>query len=164
MGEQQEQCHLGQQGRDCASSKALCDFYVNRHRYLVICPGSHCETFSDKDLSDFPKNLKDSIVGQLRSNNQYCIIVEVESDSSEDSKPNIATVLTDRELQIVQLIAQGYSNKQVAHRLHISEWTVSTHLRRIFAKLDVDSRAAMVHQCSSLLNNLNASSNKFSLL
>ncbi|WP_366918634.1 LuxR C-terminal-related transcriptional regulator [Acaryochloris sp. IP29b_bin.148] len=39
----------------------------------------------------------------------------------------------------------------MANQLHISEWTVSTYLRRIFAKLNVDSRAAMVFRCAGLL-------------
>jgi hypothetical protein len=42
-------------------------------------------------------------------------------------------------------------NKQIAHQLHISEWTVATHLRRIFAKLGVDTRAAMVYRCAFLI-------------
>ena len=62
-----------------------------------------------------------------------------------------ADVLTGRELQIVALVAAGRSNKEVAVRLHISEWTVSTHLRRVFAKLRVDSRAAMVFRCAGRL-------------
>lgn len=58
-----------------------------------------------------------------------------------------AEVLTARELQIVALVAEGHVNKQIADLLRISEWTVSTHLRRIFAKLNVDTRAAMVSHC-----------------
>jgi DNA-binding NarL/FixJ family response regulator len=154
MGEQQDRYQLTQRGSDFASPKVLSNFYVNNHRYVVICPESHCESFTEQDLSYFPKNLTDSVVGQLRLNNQHCIIVEVESDAIEDNKSDITTLLTARELQIVQLIARGNPNKQIAHRLHISEWTVSTHLRRIFAKLGVDSRAAMVYRCSSRLDNL----------
>ena len=37
--------------------------------------------------------------------------------------------------------------KEVASKLSISEWTVSTHMRRIFAKLGVETRAAMVLRC-----------------
>ena len=62
-----------------------------------------------------------------------------------------ATLLTGRELQIVMLVAEGRVNKQIAADLHISEWTVSTHLRRIFAKLGVDTRAAMVSRCAGVL-------------
>lgn len=60
--------------------------------------------------------------------------------------------LTARELQIVTLVARGLVNKQIAAELRISGWTVSTHLRRIYAKLGVDTRAAMVSRCATLLN------------
>jgi hypothetical protein len=42
------------------------------------------------------------------------------------------------------MVAQGHPNKVIAAVLNISCWTVCTHLRRIFAKLGVGSRAAMV--------------------
>jgi DNA-binding CsgD family transcriptional regulator len=59
--------------------------------------------------------------------------------------------LTGRELQIAALVAEGDATKNIAHKLCISEWTVVTHLRRIFAKLNVDNRAAMVYLCASLI-------------
>jgi DNA-binding CsgD family transcriptional regulator len=52
--------------------------------------------------------------------------------------------LSRREVEIVRLVAAGHPNKVIAGRLDISTWTVCTHLRRIFAKLDVKSRAGMV--------------------
>ncbi len=66
-------------------------------------------------------------------------------------RPGPASLLTARELQIAALVAEGLVNKQIAAELSISEWTVSTHLRRIFAKLGVDTRAAMVGRCASIL-------------
>ena len=52
--------------------------------------------------------------------------------------------LSPREREIVRMIALGHQNKVIAAVLCISSWTVCTHVRRIFAKLDVNSRAAMV--------------------
>jgi DNA-binding CsgD family transcriptional regulator len=52
--------------------------------------------------------------------------------------------LTPREQEIVRMVAKGYPNKTIAGFLNISTWTVGTHLRRIFAKLGVASRAAMI--------------------
>lgn len=81
------------------------------------------------------------------------MIVEVQSCT--DSTPvALAALLTGRELQIATLVAQGLPNKKIAKKLHISEWTVATHLRRIFAKLNVDSRAAMVYCCAPLIQDL----------
>lgn len=52
--------------------------------------------------------------------------------------------LSPREKEVVRLVAKGCSNKTIAAVLDISPWTVSTHLRRIFHKLDVGSRAEMI--------------------
>jgi DNA-binding CsgD family transcriptional regulator len=54
--------------------------------------------------------------------------------------------ISPRELQIAQLVARGATNQAIANALDISTWTVSTHLRRIFAKLGVGTRAEMVAQ------------------
>jgi DNA-binding NarL/FixJ family response regulator len=63
-----------------------------------------------------------------------------------NGETSLTDLLTERELQIVMLVARGKVNKQIAYQLRISEYTVSTHLRRIFCKLGVSSRAAMVAQ------------------
>lgn len=52
--------------------------------------------------------------------------------------------LSPREEEIVRLIGKGMGNKEIAEVLDISKWTVATHLRRVFNKLDVGSRAAMI--------------------
>jgi DNA-binding NarL/FixJ family response regulator len=54
------------------------------------------------------------------------------------------TGLTDRELEIVRLVASGQKNKEVSAALTISERTVKTHLQNIFQKLGVRDRVALV--------------------
>jgi DNA-binding CsgD family transcriptional regulator len=51
--------------------------------------------------------------------------------------------MTDSELAVARLVAQGLSNREVAERLFVSPHTVSGHLRHVFAKLDVNSRAEL---------------------
>jgi DNA-binding CsgD family transcriptional regulator len=58
--------------------------------------------------------------------------------------------LSPREREIVRLVARGHSNKIIADVLSISSWTVCTHLRRIFAKMGVGSRAAMVARMAEI--------------
>ena len=65
-----------------------------------------------------------------------CVLVR------EPTRDGVA--LSPRELEIAQLVAEGHPNKIIAAELDISAWTVGTHLRRIFAKLGVGTRAAMV--------------------
>ncbi|MEM8836697.1 MAG: HD domain-containing phosphohydrolase [Pseudomonadota bacterium] len=49
--------------------------------------------------------------------------------------------LTAREAQVLSELAQGFSNKEIARRLDVSPKTVSTHLEKVFRKLDVQTRA-----------------------
>ncbi|RJQ76033.1 LuxR family transcriptional regulator [Pseudonocardiaceae bacterium YIM PH 21723] len=52
--------------------------------------------------------------------------------------------LSPREREIAKMVGLGLTNKMIASMLDISLYTVSAHLRRIFVKLDVQTRAAMV--------------------
>ena len=51
--------------------------------------------------------------------------------------------LTDSELTIARLVAQGLTNREVASRLFLSPHTVSMHLRNAFAKLRINSRVEL---------------------
>jgi DNA-binding CsgD family transcriptional regulator len=51
--------------------------------------------------------------------------------------------LTDSELTVVNLIAQGATNRSVAERLHVTPHTVKAHLHNAFAKLGINSRAEL---------------------
>jgi NarL family two-component system response regulator YdfI len=52
--------------------------------------------------------------------------------------------LSDREQEVLTFLAQGAANKEIAHRLHITERTVKAHVTSIFNKLGVNSRAEAV--------------------
>ncbi len=56
----------------------------------------------------------------------------------------LAEPLSERELEVLDVIAEGLSNKLIAHRLGISEHTVKTHVASIFAKLGATSRTEAV--------------------
>ncbi len=67
-----------------------------------------------------------------------CLLVRLQT------RPAAHVILSPREQEIARMVAAGYPNKTIAAVLDISSWTVGTHLRRVFAKLGVGSRAAMV--------------------
>jgi len=62
--------------------------------------------------------------------------------SKTEPKSNVA--LTERELEVLEYVARGESNKIIAHRLDITERTVKAHLDNIFGKFGVNSRTAAV--------------------
>ncbi|MEU9148015.1 response regulator transcription factor [Streptomyces sp. NPDC048349] len=55
-----------------------------------------------------------------------------------------AEALTKRELEVLQLVADGLSNQQISKRLFLSQATVKSHLVHVYAKLGVDSRTSAV--------------------
>lgn len=73
----------------------------------------------------------------------YCnkiLNILVERSTLPDKDANCSpTNLTDREVEITQLIAEGLTTKKIAERLFLSEHTVSTHRKNILKKLDVSS-------------------------
>lgn len=63
----------------------------------------------------------------------------------EEPSPTTFTItLSPREREIARMITRGLPNKSIAQALDISVWTVGTYLRRMFSKLGVTSRAALV--------------------
>ena len=56
------------------------------------------------------------------------------------SAPESPEALTERETEVLRLLAQGQSNKQIARSLHITDKTVKTHVSNILSKLGVQSR------------------------
>ena len=87
-------------------------------------------------------DLPDGVTAVLEHADLRCILVV----RAPDARP----VLSPREAQIAVLIADGATNRLIASVLDISLWTVSTHIRRIFAKLGVNNRAEMVARLSGL--------------
>jgi DNA-binding NarL/FixJ family response regulator len=59
-------------------------------------------------------------------------------------------VLTERELNVVGLLARGLSNKDIGSRLYISATTVKFHVRNIMRKLNVSTRAEVVYEATKL--------------
>jgi len=59
--------------------------------------------------------------------------------------------LTSRQSEIMQLVAMGYTNRQVARALSLSEGTVRRHLENIFTRLNVNSRTEALSRCGDML-------------
>jgi len=66
------------------------------------------------------------------------------------SKPQLLGALSPRETDILQLIAHGLSNKEIARRLDIGPETVKSHLKSVFTKLGVERRSQAVSRAQTL--------------
>jgi len=124
-----------------------------------VSPPSSCSSLNEAlrmlvDLTDDANRSSTASYREGNSNEQ--ILIDAEVDGSRYllvrmPKANRNRIqLSPREQEIVRMVAKGHPNKVIADVLNISSWTVCTHLRRIFAKLGVGSRAAMVAQLLEL--------------
>lgn len=93
-----------------------------------------------------PEDFDSEVLLDLEVDGVRCLLLRL--PVQPDLPPEHAITLSPRELEIARMIAKGYPNKTIAAVLEISAWTVCTHIRRIFAKLGVGSRAAMVARLS----------------
>lgn len=96
-------------------------------------------------LEAFPCEYKNGSNGTADNDN---VLLDVELGdvrflALRRSRPSPMSLLSPREQEIARMVAQGYANKTIASVLDISTWTVASHLRRIYVKLQVSSRAAM---------------------
>ncbi len=60
------------------------------------------------------------------------------------SKSNSPVSLSERELQVVDLVASGLTNQEIAEKLEISKRTVDNHISNILTKTETDNRVALV--------------------
>ena len=58
--------------------------------------------------------------------------------------------LSDREIEVLQLMASGKTNKTVADELHVSVNTIKTHVKKIYEKLGASNRTEAVNKASAL--------------
>ena len=64
----------------------------------------------------------------------------------------MTVILTDREQQILKLIAQGLTNKQISQQLSISQSTAENHIHHIYTKLRISNRAQAVAHVYRIMN------------
>lgn len=78
------------------------------------------------------------------------LTVPLTEDDTPTANEALDEPLTDRELEILQLIAAGHSNRQIGEQLYIAIGTVGKHTSNIFLKLDAANRAAAVLRAQEL--------------
>jgi DNA-binding NarL/FixJ family response regulator len=71
-------------------------------------------------------------------------LMEQVSQTKNSSQQTIIQKLTDREVEVIRLVAMGRSNREIAQELFISEKTVKTHISNILGKLNLEHRTQLV--------------------
>jgi NarL family two-component system response regulator LiaR len=89
----------------------------------------------DTQAAELRKAIKAAAAHQVQLTPQATYYLMHEIQGSESTTP-----LTERETEVLRLLAQGQSNKEIARHLYLVEDTVKTHVRHILSKLGVQSR------------------------
>jgi predicted ATPase/DNA-binding CsgD family transcriptional regulator len=82
--------------------------------------------------------------GQARQ----CLLADggLTAGAGTNAPGDVATILTKRELEVALLVAEGLTNRIIAHELGIAEWTVVNHLRKVMRKLGCQSRVQVTRR------------------
>ena len=103
----------------------------------LIAAGADGYLLKDTEPDELISLLRQALSGGKAYND---LVREYLEDNSEQD--SLLSTLTDREMQILQEVAKGYRNKQIADALFISEATVKVHMKSLLKKLQVKSRTA----------------------
>lgn len=103
--------------------------------------GSRHGTFVNGQRIDTPWKLQSGDVIGLAGSMEMLIFEDPAASPATPVEP-----LTEREVDVLRLVATGASNQDVAAQLNLSVHTVKDHLKNIFQKLNSDNRAAAVHE------------------
>jgi DNA-binding NarL/FixJ family response regulator len=68
----------------------------------------------------------------------------------QHKKAALPEALTERQIKILKLVSQGFSSKEIAEKLDISYYTVTTHIKNIYNKLQVNSRTEALYEAIKL--------------
>lgn len=105
--------------------------------YAMIDAGADGYLLKDSEPEILLENIRQAAQGEKVFSDEVALYL-----SSRHEQVNPFGELTERELDVLQEVARGMSNKQVAFELHISEETVKVHIRNLLRKLNVRSRVA----------------------
>lgn len=105
--------------------------------YAMVDAGADGYLLKDSE----PELLLAQVMRGAQGENVFSEVV-AECLATRQPSANPFRQLTERELDVLQEVARGLSNKEIAATLHISEETVKVHIRNLLRKLDVRSRVA----------------------
>jgi len=99
----------------------------------------------DATVNDFLKTIRSVARGiqVLPPNLTSSLFTQIVEHAVNESKPSAlmdSVRMTKRERQVIELISEGYTNKEIAQKLHLSTYTVKSHVHNILEKLALSTR------------------------
>jgi DNA-binding NarL/FixJ family response regulator len=117
----------------------------------MVAAGASGYVLKDVDPASLARSIQDAHAGHFQLDDQLTrrVIVRLGSTLKRSRRP-LAEPLTERETQILRMVVAGMSNKAIANRLGLGEGTIKSHLRNIYRKLQVRTRAEAAAQAVQL--------------
>ncbi|MFN2364006.1 MAG: response regulator [Halarsenatibacteraceae bacterium] len=110
--------------------------------YIYKVTSAGAEGFIQKDITS--EELQDAINRVLAGETVFPRTVSQDLDSEGEQPTDYDELLSNREHEVLGLLARGMSNREIAEELYISEKTVKNHVSNILRKLDVNDRTQAV--------------------
>lgn len=115
-------------------------YYRDEYIFPVIRAGALSYILKDADPAELAEAIRKAAHGEAMLNPRVAarLVQEIQGVREEDTNP--FAELSERELEVLRLIANGASNKEIADQLVISEKTVKSHVSNILSKLHLVDR------------------------
>jgi NarL family two-component system response regulator LiaR len=127
--------------KNCPDSKILIISSFVEESKVIAAIKAGASGYLLKDSS--PQEIETAILNVFKGETAFpsrITSILVKELNRPEKDPEKSNLLTDKELIILKLVAQGMSNQEIADRLFLSVWTVRTYVTTILDKLQVDNR------------------------
>jgi NarL family two-component system response regulator LiaR len=118
----------------------LTSHHDDEHIFPAIRAGALSYLLKDIDPDDLADAVRQANAGEAVLNPRVAARMIQEMQGVREEKINPFTELTDREMEVLRLIAGGQSNQEIAEKLVISEKTVKSHVSNLLSKLHLSDR------------------------
>ena len=122
-------------------SPSVVTFHFNGSEYYGL---RQADWMALCDRGEVGADLRGRLAGRLLSSGEMFVVFGEADALAPMAYRSVARVLTQRELKVASLIADGLTDKEIARTLGISAYTVREHCRRACAKLGICKRSALV--------------------
>jgi NarL family two-component system response regulator LiaR len=112
----------------------------DEHIFAALRAGAISYTLKDIRSGDLPEVIRKAAQGESLLHPRVAALVIQEVRETKRRIPAAFASLTERELEVLRLIAEGYSNTIIAEKLVLSEKTVKGHVSNILSKLHIEDR------------------------
>jgi LuxR family transcriptional regulator, positive regulator of biofilm formation len=113
--------------------------YFDLNKKFVL-KGVHAFFYEQDSLDIFLKGVRAVLNGKLWLSRELMTKCIFENSDNDTSSENATGALTDRQTEILAMIAVGFTNEEIADKLCISPHTVKSHIYKIFKKINVPNR------------------------